>query len=78
MTAYTANNPGKIRNLFPDKPIAMFPNIMLMPPDDPRLKEVIDDILRNIEYDGTLDAILKKYGMSQSLLRNPPPVMFTP
>jgi ABC-type amino acid transport substrate-binding protein len=49
--------------------------VLLLPPDDPRLKEVIDDILLNMEYDGTLDAILKKYHMENGFLRNPKPAL---
>ena len=76
--AYIANNPGKIRNLFPDQPVVVFPTVQLLPPDDPRFKQMIDDIFRNIEYDGTLDAILKKYNMQDNFLRNPKPVKPTP
>ena len=68
---YMANNPGKIRNLFPDHPIVVFPVSMLLPPSDMRFKEVIDDTLHNIEYDGTLDDILKSYRMGGAFLRNP-------
>lgn len=78
MATYITNNPGKIKSPFPNKPMSVFPNIMLMPPDDLRLKEVIDDIMRNIEYDGTLDDILKKYNASDLFLRNPPPVKAAP
>jgi len=78
MAAYVANNPGKVKNAFPDKPMNVFPNIMLLPPDDWRFKDVIDNLLRNIEYDGTLDTILKKYKMDESFLRNPPPVKPAP
>jgi len=78
LAGYIANNPGKIKNIFPDKPMNVFPNVILLPPDDWRFKEVMDNILRHIEYDGTLDVILKKYHMEQSFLRNPPPVKFVP
>jgi polar amino acid transport system substrate-binding protein len=74
MAAYLANNPGKIKNIFPDQPMNLFPTVMLLPPDDFRLKDVIDNTLKNAEYDGTLDAILKKYHMDKGFLRNPPPV----
>ena len=71
---YVANNPGKIRILFPDQPAGLFPAGMLLPPNDPRLKEVLDNTLRTIEYDGTLDVILKRYDADKMFLRNPKPV----
>lgn len=71
---YLANNPGKIKNAFPNQPLNAFPNVMLLPADDIRLKQVIDDMARNIEYDGTFDAILKKYHTEHSYLRVPGPV----
>jgi hypothetical protein len=37
---------------------------------------MIDDIFRNIEYDGTLDSILTQYGMQNVLLRNPKPAFY--
>jgi len=73
---YMKANPGKIRSLFPDQPAVVFPNVMLMPPNEPQLKEMIDDIFRNIEYDGTLDSILTQYGMQSVLLRNPKPAFY--
>ncbi len=78
MVAYIANNPGKIKGMFSNKPMNVFPNVMLLPPEDLRFKDLIDNIMRNIEYDGTLDTILKKYKMDQSFLRNPPPVSPAP
>ena len=78
MAVYIANNPGKIKPLFLDQPMNVFPNVMLLPPDDLRFKTVIDDTLRNIEYDGTLDAILKTYHTESTFLRNPKPVKYSP
>ncbi|MFA6279565.1 MAG: transporter substrate-binding domain-containing protein [Bdellovibrionales bacterium] len=78
VSTYTARNPGKIKNLFPSQAMNVYPTVMLLPPDDLRFKEVIDDTLRNVEYDGTLDDILKKYGKEHSYLRNPLPVNRAP
>jgi ABC-type amino acid transport substrate-binding protein len=72
-TTYMAANPGKIKNAFPDTPMILFPNVMLMPAEDTALKNMIDNILLNIEYDGTLDAILKKYHANGLFLRNSQP-----
>ncbi|MDD5585560.1 MAG: transporter substrate-binding domain-containing protein [Alphaproteobacteria bacterium] len=70
---YMANNPGKIRNLFPDQPVGLYPAGMLLPPDDWRLKDMLDATLRTIEFDGTLDVILKRYDADKMFLRNPKP-----
>jgi ABC-type amino acid transport substrate-binding protein len=78
MAPYIANNPGKIKPLFIDQPLNVFPNVMLLPPDDPRFKEVIDNTLLNIEYDGTLDRIIQAYHGKDLFLRNAPPVRLAP
>ncbi|MFY9288171.1 MAG: transporter substrate-binding domain-containing protein [Alphaproteobacteria bacterium] len=72
---YMAANPGKIRSLLPDEPTVVFPNVMLMPQHEHQLKEVMDNILRNIEYDGTLDDTLARYGVGKSFLRNARPIV---
>jgi ABC-type amino acid transport substrate-binding protein len=68
--AYKEKNPQGLKNLFPNQPLVSFPTVMLMPPEEPQLKEMIDNILLSMEYDGTIDAILKKNGMDDAFLRN--------
>jgi polar amino acid transport system substrate-binding protein len=74
---YIVHNPGKVRRLFSEEPVAIFPVVMLLPPNDLRLKEVLDGVLRNMEYDGTLDDILKNYQMDGAFLRNAKPKLET-
>ena len=69
--SYEMSNPGKIKNAFPNQPMAMFPNVLLLPAEDMALKAMMDNILLNIEYDGTLDIILKQYHAEKLFLRNP-------
>lgn len=71
--AYNHENPGKLRLLYQEKPFATFPATMLLPPEEPRLKEMLDGVLRLIELDGTLDTILQRYGVEGVFLRNPVP-----
>ncbi|MDR3423971.1 MAG: transporter substrate-binding domain-containing protein [Alphaproteobacteria bacterium] len=71
---YAEKYPNKVKNLFPDQPVGLFPAVMLLPPDDPHFKQMIDDAMRSLEYDGTLDAILSAYHMENGFLRNPKPV----
>ena len=75
---YTAQNPGKVKILFLNQPIVLFPNVMLLPPEEAQLKEMIDDTLLNIEYDGTLDSILNAYKAHDSFLQNPQPYQLKP
>ncbi|MDE2029173.1 MAG: transporter substrate-binding domain-containing protein, partial [Alphaproteobacteria bacterium] len=72
--SYMRANPGKIKSAFPNAPVTVFPTVMLLPPKDMPFKSMIDNTLMNIEYDGTLDAILKKYDATRLFLRNPQPV----
>lgn len=73
--AYNRANPGKLRILYKEKSFATFPATMLLPPDEPRLKEVIDGVFKLIELDGTLDIILKRYGVDKIFLRNAQPTL---
>lgn len=68
---YEAANPGKIQNVFGNKPVVVFPNVIFMAAQEIQLKEMIDNMLRSIEYDGTLDAILKSYSAQSAFWRNP-------
>lgn len=70
---YMTANPHKVKNLFPNTPVGVFPVVMLLPPDDPHFKQLIDDAMKSLEYDGTLDAILKTYKTENIFLRNAKP-----
>jgi polar amino acid transport system substrate-binding protein len=72
--SYMQSNPGKIKNAFPNVPMHMFPTVMLLPPEEPALKGMIDNILLDIEHDGTLDVILRKYDAAPLFLRNQQPI----
>lgn len=71
-SVWLQEHPGSLKKLSAE-PLAFIPLAMLLPPDDPRLKEMMDNILLTIELDGTLDRILKKYGMDKIYMRNPAP-----
>lgn len=71
--AYDRASPGELKILYDREPFATFPAVMLLPPGEPRLKEIIDGVLMLIELDGTLDAILRRYNADQVFLRNAPP-----
>lgn len=67
---YMTGNPGKIKRLPVAQPFHVFPGVMLLPPNDPQFKSMIDVTLQEIDSDGALDAILEKYGMQGKVSRN--------
>ncbi|MFA7275226.1 MAG: transporter substrate-binding domain-containing protein [Pseudobdellovibrionaceae bacterium] len=70
MAKFQKDNPGKIQVLFPDKPLTLIPVVMLLPTDDPQFKDMLDNAIRDLEYDGTLNDILKKYHLENTFLTN--------
>ena len=72
--AYLKANPGSIKATLRDQPMTSFPTTMLLPAKDFALKAMIDNIFRDMELDGTVDDVLKKYKMDKVFLRNPKPV----
>lgn len=73
MDAFQKANPGKLEIVLPEHPLTFVPIVMLLPAEDPQLKEMIDNALLNIEYDGTLDVILKNNKVDHLYLRNTQP-----
>ncbi|HYB99735.1 MAG TPA: transporter substrate-binding domain-containing protein [Candidatus Limnocylindrales bacterium] len=58
---YQAKNPGKIRNVLPDRPVRVFPTAIMLPPDQWRLKRVLDLALGEMLDNGEIDRIVSKY-----------------
>lgn len=73
--AYNRENPNKLKILYDGRPFATFPATMLLPPEEPQLKDMIDGTFKLIELDGTLDTILERYGVDKVFLRNPQPTV---
>lgn len=59
--AFLKNNPGKVKNLAADQPIKIFANIFLMKGGEFRLKGMMDAALKELQYSGYVDEVLKKY-----------------
>jgi ABC-type amino acid transport substrate-binding protein len=59
---YLKNNPGSLKKLFPDDPLAVYPTVMLLPAGESKLKAMIDNTIREIMYDGTMSTIVEKNG----------------
>lgn len=67
--------PGLITKLF-DKPVAYYPATMMLPLGDAKLKSMIDTTLLEIQYDGTLENILRRYHVENIMKRVPLPESF--
>lgn len=67
--------PGLVTKLL-ETPVAYYPATMFLPIGDARLKSMIDTVLTEIEYDGTLKKILRKYNVEKMMKRNPIPQDF--
>jgi ABC-type amino acid transport substrate-binding protein len=52
--------PGTIRKALTNDPVAIYPTVMLLPAGETKLKAMIDNTIREIQYDGTMQAILEK------------------
>ena len=70
MGEYLKAHPGALVRLT-DKPFATFPNGMLLPMGDVKMKSMIDTTIRDILYDGTFARILEKHGLQDIYLPVP-------
>ena len=55
------SNPDKIRNIVPEAPIRIFANTIALPPEDVRLKTMLDATLSQMLYGGFIEKVLKKH-----------------
>lgn len=58
---YLKSNPGKLRNITPNKPLRVFPNSMLLPKGDSALKNMLDTALAEQVNSGAVDLLIAKY-----------------
>jgi len=64
--SFLKSNPGTIKNLTRKNPVRVNENVMLMPGGEYRFNQMINNAIRDIQYDGTFDGIVKKYDNSES------------
>ncbi|MGE3770062.1 MAG: substrate-binding periplasmic protein [Bdellovibrionales bacterium] len=55
-------NPGALKMMFPNDPVSILPDVMMVPGGENRLKSLFDNAIREMQYDGTVDRILEKNG----------------
>lgn len=58
---YTKFNPRKLRLLNQDHPLRVFQNTLVLPPNEPRLKAMIDSALYEMCDTGIVERSLRKY-----------------
>lgn len=63
---FLENNPNTLQNVTPDKPLQIFPNVLLLPNDEPRLSILINAGIEEMQNSGELDQIVKKYAGEDS------------
>lgn len=59
--AYLKNNPGTLVELFPERPVRVFPTCFAMKTGAFQFKSMIDSALIEMLNDGTIDKILREY-----------------
>jgi polar amino acid transport system substrate-binding protein len=58
---FLSKNPNSIRELYPNKPIRLFPNTFTVAKGEQQLLEMLDVAVNEARYEGAFDAILRKY-----------------
>ncbi len=71
---YSKSNPGKLKNITPDSPLRVFPNCILLPKGDTKLKSMLDTALEEQINSGYVDSLIDKYvGPEGGVFRNARP-----
>lgn len=61
---YDKNNPGKLMNIDPSKPIRVFPNLVGLPLGDVRMKSMFDTTIEELHNSGFIERVLEKYELT--------------
>jgi polar amino acid transport system substrate-binding protein len=61
---FLKSRPGTVKKAVPQDPVAIYPTVMLLPAGETKLKAMIDNTIREIQYDGTMQKILEKGGIA--------------
>ncbi len=75
---YLIANPNTIVNLTVDKPLAVFPDVMMLPPGQSELKALLDNSLAELQNNGFIDELLDKYEPQKGLFYRVPLPYMTP
>jgi len=63
---YLRNNPGAVRNVSGNQPIQVFPNVLLLPADNPGLKRIINAGIAELHNSGEMERIVLRYAGADS------------
>lgn len=58
---YLQQNPGKLRNLVPDRPVRVFPNTIMVRQGEPSFKAMLNAALQEQLNIGTIEELMTKY-----------------
>jgi len=61
VNAFLDNNPGKLKELFPEEPLRVFPTCFTFGSQAFGLRDMVDSALVEMHNDGTVDRILKEH-----------------
>lgn len=62
---FMAKNPGKIKRLFPGKPLRVFGNAYMLPKGQEELKDFLDIAIQELHNIGYVDAKIREYKMNK-------------
>lgn len=63
-------NPGSLKNIVPNNPVRVYPNVYMLPKNEFQLKSVIDTTLQELIYRGYVEETVKKYSPKNSVIYN--------
>jgi ABC-type amino acid transport substrate-binding protein len=58
---FLRQNPGKLRNIVPDRPLRVFPNTMMLRQGEPSFKAILNAALQEQINIGAVDELMTKY-----------------
>lgn len=71
--SFLKNNPHTIRRVSGNSQVSVSPNVMLVPVNAYPFKAMIDNAIRELQYDGTLNQIMVRYGAENDFDMIAPP-----
>jgi len=67
--SFLKGNAGSIRNITKGNPVSINANVMILPAGEYRFNQMISNAIRDVQFDGTFDRIVRKYGASEARRR---------
>lgn len=64
--AFLDKNPGSLKNVVPDDPIRIYPNVYLLPSHEFQLKAMLNTAIEQLINSGRVDELILKYAGQDS------------